>query len=308
MGKITCEVKEYGGWPNCIFLSNEIVELVITTDVGPRIISFGFVGEQNMFADFKEQIGTSGGEEWKMFGGHRLWLSPETKEITYEPDNHPIESWKQTDRGVVIVRQTEKNTGVQKVIEITLAEDGASVIINHSITNKSMLPIEFAVWALTAMTPGGIEIIPENTKKTGFLANRTMSLWDYTKLGDSRVTWGTKYISIECDPNTTEETPFKIGIPNEHGWAAYILNNNMFVKQYKHSSDSESEYKIGYPDFGCSYETYCCKDFIEMESLGQLQIIEPGEKASHDEVWSLYMGVALPENEDDIDKLTFLFN
>ena len=36
------EKVSYGGWPNCVRLNNGKVELIITTDVGPRVIRFGF--------------------------------------------------------------------------------------------------------------------------------------------------------------------------------------------------------------------------------------------------------------------------
>lgn len=73
----------YLGWPNCYRLSNDQVDLIITTDVGPRIIRFGFVGEANEFVEFPEQVGRMGEAEWLNFGGHRLWHAPENKARTY---------------------------------------------------------------------------------------------------------------------------------------------------------------------------------------------------------------------------------
>ena len=55
------EKVNYGGWPNCIRLTNGQVELIITTDVGPRVIRFGFAGGQNLFNEVKEQMGKTGG-------------------------------------------------------------------------------------------------------------------------------------------------------------------------------------------------------------------------------------------------------
>jgi hypothetical protein len=34
----------YGGWPNCLRIANDEVELIVTTDVGPRVIRYGFIG------------------------------------------------------------------------------------------------------------------------------------------------------------------------------------------------------------------------------------------------------------------------
>ena len=42
---------DYRGWPNCCRLSNGLIDLIATTDVGPRIIRFGFVGEDNEFKE-----------------------------------------------------------------------------------------------------------------------------------------------------------------------------------------------------------------------------------------------------------------
>ena len=81
----------YGGWPNCVKLSNDQIELIATTDVGPRIIRFGYVGGQNLFTECKDQLGKTGGDKWRSYGGHRLWHGPEDPQRTYYPDNSPIE-------------------------------------------------------------------------------------------------------------------------------------------------------------------------------------------------------------------------
>jgi hypothetical protein len=46
---VKVEKIEYKGWRNCYQVSNGEVALVVTSDVGPRVISFGFVGGQNLF-------------------------------------------------------------------------------------------------------------------------------------------------------------------------------------------------------------------------------------------------------------------
>src|SRR5882724_8237798 len=74
---VTIEKTAYGGWPNCYRISNGEVELIATTDVGPRILRYGFVSGQNVFREFKEQLGKSGETEWQARGGHRLWMAPE---------------------------------------------------------------------------------------------------------------------------------------------------------------------------------------------------------------------------------------
>jgi len=66
---VKIEKTQYRGWPNCYRISNGEVELVVTTDVGPRIIRYSFVGGQNMFKEFDEQMGKHGEPSWQARGG-----------------------------------------------------------------------------------------------------------------------------------------------------------------------------------------------------------------------------------------------
>ena len=48
---------EYQGWKNCYRVTNGEIELIVTGDVGPRVIRFGFVGGQNLFKEFPDELG-----------------------------------------------------------------------------------------------------------------------------------------------------------------------------------------------------------------------------------------------------------
>lgn len=63
MGEARVKKAEYKGWKNCIEISNGIIDMIVTTDVGPRIIRFGFVGKENEFVEFPEHVGKTGGDE-----------------------------------------------------------------------------------------------------------------------------------------------------------------------------------------------------------------------------------------------------
>ena len=82
------EQTSWGGWPNCYRLSNDEIELILTSDVGPRVIRCGFVGGPNVFKEYAEELGGTGEGTWKIRGGHRVWVAPERANITYELDNH----------------------------------------------------------------------------------------------------------------------------------------------------------------------------------------------------------------------------
>jgi len=65
---VKVEKTAYKGWTNCYRVTNGEVELVVTSDVGPRIIRFGFVGGQNLFKEFPEQLGKTGEAQFQLRG------------------------------------------------------------------------------------------------------------------------------------------------------------------------------------------------------------------------------------------------
>src|SRR3954447_21021029 len=85
------DLVEFAGWPDCIRLSDGAIELIVTTRVGPRIISARRGDGENLLWVDPETAGQTGGDEWRSYGGQRLWLAPETLERTYVPDNEPVD-------------------------------------------------------------------------------------------------------------------------------------------------------------------------------------------------------------------------
>jgi len=110
---------EYAGWKNCYRLANKQIELIITADVGPRVIRFGFIGAENEFKQFSEQLGRTGDDTWLIYGGHRLWHAPEDMTRTYYPDNQRVKV-KEIKNGLRVIQDTEPTTGLQKVIELRI--------------------------------------------------------------------------------------------------------------------------------------------------------------------------------------------
>lgn len=70
---LTVDQIAYGGWADCLRLTAGEVELILPTAVGPRVIRFGFAGGENEFAEFPDDLGRTGGDRWRIYGGHRLW-------------------------------------------------------------------------------------------------------------------------------------------------------------------------------------------------------------------------------------------
>lgn len=292
MGKVEVKKVNFSGWENCIRISNGKVELTVTTDVGPRIIQYGFKNSSNHLKIFEEQAGESGSDEWKSYGGHRLWHSPEDFVRTYDKDNFEC-SYTLTENGIRIKSDMDPKVQVEKEMEISLDPESTRVHINHRITNKNAWEIEYSVWALTVMAEGGREIIPQNTTGVFSRPNRTVALWPYAMMNDKRVSWLSEYIFLDQDPKTSN--PFKAGFPVNKGWAAYSNFGQLFVKYFDFDEDAL------YPDYGhCSYETYTNDQILEMETLSPLWNVLPDEFAEHSETWELHDAIPRPVTEDDV--------
>jgi hypothetical protein len=284
------EKVNYAGWPNCLRLSNSEMELVATTDIGPRIIRLGFIGGKNLFKEFPD-VGKTGGENWKNYGGHRLWHAPEIRPRTYAPDNSSIEhNW--DGATLKLIQPVEATTGIQKEIEVTLDAQRNAVKVLHRLRNKNLWDIELSPWALTVMQGPGRAIFPQEPPVNQLLPVRPLVLWGYTDMADKRWTWGAKYIQLASDPAAT--TPQKVGLGNTLGWAAYYTNGQLFLKRYPF------DVKAIYPDFGCNTESYTRGDMLEVETLGSLAKLAPGATVEHTEEWFLFK-TELGETEAALD-------
>ncbi|KLU61900.1 hypothetical protein CEB3_c18180 [Peptococcaceae bacterium CEB3] len=294
MTGLSVEEIEHPKYGAGIRLTNGEVELLIPRDFGPRVMFYGFCGGANMLCDEAHLDQQVDDEVWRAVGGHRFWHSPEAFPRTYMPDNEPVEI-SLTDSGVRIVQKEEKWVQVQKEVELTLAPGGGRVDIVHKMKNGNAWDISLALWGITMMAPGGEEWIPQPNVDTGYLSNRHISLWSYTRMDDPRLGWGSRYIRLKQEPG--RKTPCKIGLNNEAGWASYFNHGNMFIKGFVYADG------VTYPDGGCSYETYVNEFMLEMESLSPLVTVRAGESAYHKEFWDLIPDVSAPGTEEEMEQI-----
>jgi hypothetical protein len=124
------------------------VELIVVSDIGPRLIRYAFVGKQNIFKEFIETLGKSGEKSWIPRGGHRLWVAPEVVPITYALDNGPVGVTIKGNDTIETVQPVEPETGLQKSIEVTLHIDG-TVEVKHRIKNTNPESRELSPWILS---------------------------------------------------------------------------------------------------------------------------------------------------------------
>lgn len=265
--------KQFG---RCLKADNGKIELVIPLEFGIRILRAGLIDGKNLFAELPDAQVEIDGKTWHFYGGHRLWLSPETKK-TYFPDNEPI-TYKAEDNTLTLTQAEDSWAGVVKEIEITMSGENLKVV--HKVTNQNPRTENLALWAISVMAPGGIEVIPFTGGETGWLHNRQLSIWPYTKMNDPRINWYGHSITLIQQPWAMN--PVKLGLSNHEGWGVYVNEGTTFLKRYIPVQGAE------YPDNNVWYETYTNDAMLELETLSPITPTKPGESMKHIEEWSIF--------------------
>lgn len=262
-------------------LSGGFLTLEVTLDVGPRIISLQKEGGENIFfhdvddAVNKDVSSVYGaGKAWHIYGGHRIWLSPEDL-TTYYPDNGKV-AYRVTESGsVVFTPQKWAVQNVQTALEITfIGEKEVAVTMHATNTGNGR---KLCIWGLTVCKPDATSCIPLSTEDTGFLANRNVVLWPYTKLTDERLRFADDKIVLNSSSKAT--SPIKVGIYKEDARIVYQRGNTRFTKRFYGKGGAE------YPDYHCNLEAYTSDLIHEVESLSPMTYVENGETLTHTEWW-----------------------
>jgi len=320
--EVSIEKVNYKGWSNAYKMTNGTVELIAVADVGPRILHFGMVGKENILYVDPNTAGATGGDEWKGYGGHRLWIAPEHEVLTYYPDNFPVKSdvdgntltltalpeIHDEDLRQEVTSFEELNSrmddegfksklGIQKKMIITMQENGR-VKVEHEMRMHSKTQ-EAAPWALTVMNQNGLTVIPNAPYAPHgpghFLPVRNLVLWSYTKLNDPRLTFMDEYTTIRQNPNA--DSPFKIGFSETQTWAGYALGDQFFVKHLDQKEDAI------YPDMNSSVEIFTNASIMEIESLGVLVDLGPGDTMRHLEEWEIHEIEPIENVEAQVDAM-----
>ena len=299
MGKVMLiiEKKNYKGWANSYYLTNNRVDLVVVTDVGPRVIRFGFVDGQNLFFEDTKTLGVTGGDEWQLYGGHRLWHAPEAVPRTYYPDNQPVQASIEAE-SLVLRQDVESTTGIKKEILISLDPRAPQVEIVHRLVNHNTWPIQVAPWALSVMAPGGRAIVPlppRGSHPENLLPTSSIALWAYTHMADARWTWGNQFVFLDQDIHSP--APQKAGFYVVDGWVAYQRGKDLLVKLFDYHPAAQ------YPDRNSNVELFTNHQMLEVETLGGLVTLAPGEDVAHKETWLLFSDLDPIDSEADAQRI-----
>jgi hypothetical protein len=278
-----------------IALTNGIVDVHVSTDYGPRIIRYGYSGRENVFAEVPHLATPTPHGIWRPRGGHRLWVAPEHMPGSYASDDDPV-SASVTDPLNATFRQRVDAAGIEKQIAVRLVPGSTEVVVTHTIVNRTCWPIRVAAWAITIVAADGTAVIPQppfRSHDEELLPAQNLVQWSFTDLTDPRWSIGPRLIRLTPDASRPE--PQKIGAGNTQGWCALVRGRMVFLKRFTWEPEA------AYPDLGSNNELYTDGDYLEMETLGPLRVLDPGASTTHTEWWHLFDGVHAGPEEPVLD-------
>jgi len=270
------ERTEFHGWRDAYHLRLGEAQMVVVTEIGPRVVSLSAGGGPNLLFLDEETLGR--GQEdaaWHIYGGHRLWVAPETAD-TYAPDNVRC-TVDVSDGRLTVTAPVTPQTGLQKRVTITARE--GRFLVEHGVRNTGDALYTGAVWALTCVRPEGVVVFPWGRG----------GAWDLKKI----VYWN-RWMDHGSDVNSPQWRPGpdlftvvptgeegKVGTNSPEGWVALCREDATFVKSRSWVAGAR------YPDDDCSLQIYTCAQFIELETLSPLTVFYPGAEVVHQETWTV---------------------
>ena len=249
--------------------------ITAATAFGPRLLDLSIDGTGDLFARLPADVVIAHvAGDFHFRGGHRLWAGPERPPITYAPDDHACVVTTEVDS--LTVEAPPDAAGLIKRLDVSLTDGGLSV--DHRLTNGGADELRVAPWAITQFALGGTAILPLGaaTDPDALQPDRCLVLWPYTRLTDHRISWSDKSVAIDASPGPR----LKLGSGPNPRRLGYLRDGLLFMK--------EIEAAIGdYPDRGAAGQVFVAEQFCELETVGLLSLLAPGDTAAHRETWQL---------------------
>ncbi len=275
---------DFHGLPT-LTLKNDFLRVDVLKEAGPRIVRLMPAGtDLNLLADLNGIAWDVPTGQFVPFGGHRLWRAPEVAEITYLPD-HTSCSAEPIENGLRLSHEDHTQVEYRRVIEVRLDPSAPKLTLTHRIENLGKGDFVAAAWAITQCRMGGRAWLPMTAEKisgSDFTPNRSLVLWPYTDLKDNRLKVCNEGVEVMA---RSKAEALKVGLYSNRGWAAVEFAEGWtLIKRFGVGEAS------AYTDLSANLQCYVRDMFIELETLGELKTLHPGEAAVNVEEWEVLKG------------------
>lgn len=297
--KVTVERIVYCGWQDSYRITAGAYSIVVVPEIGGRIMEYSLESMNALWENVDEFGKTYPiAKEWHNYGGYKTWVAPQSK-WGWPPD--PMLDFGKANveivensKGVPTIKITgaaSLKSGVMFTKEVSLTESGEVTLKQrmHNISGDTFLG---SIWDVTQVgtpcfvvfpirkqsrIPGGLAYLMGESKSTGqFVRNGDLCITRY--LGEAG----------------------KIGSDSDGPWMIWFKDDLAYVKLF-----DPMQRGAQYPDGGCSVEVFTSDKeagYVEMEILGPLVELEPGDSTELTEKWRIFRLTQPVTSEDRVIK------
>lgn len=280
---------------DAIELRTSALRLVAITARGPRLAFWSRPDGDNLlyWAPGKHRRG-----KWDMMGGHRLWATrpgADEAEETYATDNQPCEVETHA-RSFTLTGALDPVQRISRGFKVTLLESDC-IAIDHFVRNESDMLWSGGLWALTCTVPA---------KEARYLVPLgDGSSWDSATVVSFR-TWGGGHggAGFEDPQFQFTQDAFVVhpsGRENKRMLRADagIVALHAPAQQLVFAKQADYQPAGNYP-LGTNVALYVGPDnfMVEMETMGPVVTLKPGQVLAHRETWVLATAKTAPTSKD----------
>lgn len=253
--------------------------MVVVHSVGPRIAWFG--ARENLL--YWDDAGEHRAGEWRLYGGHRLWVTRPGADESAEvqaPDNEPCRVERLPD-GVVLTAPPTVG-GIVKSLAIQRVDRDWQ--LTHRISNVGNLLWSGGAWALTCT-------LPRESTVYRIPLRGGPSTWDVTTIVIPTA-WGGSHTSRLDDPQFTfTADAMELRARSDEGKRMLLAPKGVLEMTDERGLfrkvtlfDQTATYPL---DTNVAVYVGPQRFMVELETMGPLRTLAPGHSLEHVEKWSL---------------------
>jgi hypothetical protein len=209
------------------------------------------------------------------FSGWKAWyMEPNHRKESPRPARQPMQSLENIPQGIVAAAQRDPDSGLQ--LHLRIQVDPASphqLVIYHGFKNHLPQNREIAVWSLLALPAEGTVLLPfptEPATSTPAASWPGLQFWPGGTIPPPGMQLDSQGVSL--DLTIEPESWYKLGTRSSTG--------RIIWHGTEHPSFSVTSPRIPevlYPEGGCDLTLYRRDGIAELENVGPLTTITPGE-------------------------------
>lgn len=287
---------------HCALLTYENIEVIVTLDYGPRIVSMRKNSGPNLIYSEKDY-------QYQRNHGHKMRITIEKSTNAVYCDEYPVRYSPMSD-GVSFIQTLNEPIQLELSMDVVFNNDIGDFMVVHSVYNKSKEDVKLSIYTETPFCNEGFVFIPQSNIKENERPSRVLSLWDNCRWDDKRLFIGEQYVTIHSNiPEIEKDGEFrliggdfgndrvKIGVNNTAGFCGYIENGYSLIKRYVHNRNAL------YPFTSCSAFATVNENHLSIQNTSPFYMIGPGESARHIESWifARYKNEIHHNNENEMD-------